>query len=95
MSLYVIRHKKTKEFLPIEFTKGGSHWDGLAICYIPRIFKSKLAAANFVSAWVRGKATRGASAPSRVGIIYEDCGRKSSDLEILPIIITIGDKSYG
>lgn len=92
MKLYVIRHKKTGNIMPVEYVKRGSYWDGIETCYVPRLFESRISATNFITNWVRGYASRKASSPNQVSIGYTPCGRQRSDVEVLEAEIIIGER---
>lgn len=92
MSLFVVRHKKTKNLLPVEYTKGASRWEGRETCYVPRIFESKVSVNNFVKAWARGVAKKRDPEGTGEWLSYEKRGRSTSDLEIFSVVITLGER---
>lgn len=87
MKIYLIQHAQTGNFLPTDFATGGTYWEGEA-GKAPRPFHNRLAAANFITQWVKGKAYTGYHQSGEFGenvtpfVDYEDCGRSRRDLRI-------------
>lgn len=87
MIVYLIQHTKTGNFLPTDFYKGGTYWNGEA-GKAPRIFHTKAAAQSFINHWVKGQAyivhehTGFYWKNVTTSLKYMDKGRKSSDIRI-------------
>lgn len=91
MTLYVVKHIGTKQYLPIE--KGASWWEGYNLNGTVRIFKNAKAARSFISSWVRGRVMKryiDGSTPWSDSIEtfeYEDVGRTKDMLVAIPVEI--------
>lgn len=83
MIVYLIQHTKTGNFLPTDFHRGGTYWNGEA-GKAPRLFHTRAAAQSFISHWVKGQAYIAPDYGEHVttSLKYEDKGRKSSDIRI-------------
>ena len=97
ITMYGIRLKGTKNFLPARSTHRGHTFDEPELPSKknpPRLFGSEHAAKLALTAWVKGKwySSRGQDPTS--GEYYEDTEieptphRKREDMEIVPIILT-------
>ena len=81
MIVYLIQHTKTGNFLPTDFSKGGTYWDGEA-GKAPRTFHTRAAAQSFINHWVKGQAYKFYERDITTKLKYDDKGRKSSDIRI-------------
>ena len=94
MKMYCIRHKRTRNLLPIEFATGGSYWDGEA-GKAPRLFTSIRNARSFIAIWAKGKASNVYGTVSdglreyedKVGLEFKDVGRSKTDCEVIEITL--------
>ncbi len=97
---YVIRHKESGEYMPSKMyrttNRGHSFWlykDNADPPYdpTPRIFRSKNSASIAVTMWAKGISKRVVVDEDEFGLVYgveyRDCGRKRTDLEIIPVRI--------
>lgn len=102
MKLWLIRHKPTGWYMPEplgRMGRGGSHTEPDPISDNARIFRSKRAATNALSSWLRGKvhATRGHSSggPDYMDEYYEDlsiekiASRKKDLMEIVEVELVL------
>lgn len=91
MTLYVVKHNSTGQYLPIE--NGASWWEGDNLNGTVRIFKNEKAAKSFISSWVRGRVTKryiegqDPWSDSIETLEYEDVGRRRNMLVAIPVEI--------
>lgn len=97
---YVIRHKESGEYMPSKMyrttNRGHSFWRYLDNISppsdpTPRIFRNKNAASIAATVWAKGIPEKVVIAEdafgTEYGVKYKDCGRKHTDLEIIPVRI--------
>lgn len=94
MKIFLIQHTKTGNFLPTDFNKGGTYWNGEA-GKAPRVFHSYAAAASFMRHWAKGYAetftetSGGFGEVISTGLRYIDQGRSRSDIRIREATIVL------
>lgn len=99
MKLFIIRHNKTRNYLPQKYVRGGTYWNGEeGESGLPRIFHSRNAANAFIYAWEKGyagvdygtdKDEFGRPYEYSKGVNYVDQGRSRSDLSVVECELVI------